>query len=134
VRSVSREPVSATPPHGPESQAAANALEYGSVATQGGFKALLAVDSTQHVRGGVAYPAVLLTTGMNDPRVAPWQPGKMTAHLQAATSSGRPILLLVDFDAGHGMGSTKEQRDKEMADQMAFFYWQIGRPEYQPAR
>jgi prolyl oligopeptidase len=111
----------------------ANSLEYGSVKTEAGFKALYAVDSTQHVKPGVPYPAVLLTTGMNDPRVAPWQPGKMAAHLQAATSSDRPVLLLVDFDAGHGMGSTKQQRDREMADQMAFFYWQIGRTGYQPA-
>ncbi|MGB8840035.1 MAG: prolyl oligopeptidase family serine peptidase [Aliidongia sp.] len=111
----------------------ANSLEYGSVATEAGFKALYAVDATQHVVQGTPYPAVLLTTGMNDPRVAPWQPGKMAAHLQAATSSGRPVLLLVDFDAGHGMGSTKQQRDREIADQMAFLYWQIGRPGFQPA-
>jgi prolyl oligopeptidase len=111
----------------------ANSLEYGSVATEAGFKALLAVDAYQHVKPGVAYPAVLLITGMNDPRVAPWQPGKMTARLQAATGSGRPVLLRVDFDAGHGIGSTKAQRDAETADQLAFFYWQIGKPEYQPA-
>jgi prolyl oligopeptidase len=111
----------------------ANALEYGSIATEAGFRALLAIDATQHVQPGVDYPAVLLSTGMNDPRVAPWQPGKMAAHLQAATHSQRPVLLLVDFNAGHGMGSTKAQRDQEMADQMAFFYWQLGRPGYQPA-
>jgi prolyl oligopeptidase len=110
----------------------ANSLEYGSTANEAGFKALYAVDSTQHVRAGVRYPAVLLTTGMNDPRVAPWQPGKMTAHLQAANPHGRPVLLLVDFDAGHGIGSTKSQRDRELADQMAFFYWQIGKRGYQP--
>jgi prolyl oligopeptidase len=56
----------------------------------------------------------------------------MTARLQATTSSGRPVLLLADFGAGHGMGSTRSQRDSEFADQLAFLYWQIGRPEYQP--
>lgn len=110
----------------------ANSLEYGSTKTEQGFKDLYSVDATQHVKPGVAYPAVLLTSGFNDPRVAPWQPGKMAAHLQAATSSGRPVLFLVDFDAGHGMGSSKSQRDREIADQMAFLYWQMGRPEYQP--
>ena len=109
----------------------ANSLEYGSTKTPAGFAALYAVDATQHVRDGVAYPAVLLTSGYNDPRVAPWQPGKMAAHLQAATSSGKPVLFLVDFDAGHGMGSSRTQRDREMADQLAFLYWQIGRPGYQ---
>ena len=110
----------------------ANSLEYGSTRTKAGFEALYAVDATQHVKPGVAYPAVLLTSGYNDPRVAPWQPGKMAARLQAATSSGRPVLFLVDFDAGHGIGSTKSQRDRELADQLAFLYWQIGRPDHQP--
>jgi prolyl oligopeptidase len=58
----------------------------------------------------------------------------MAARLQAATSSGLPVLLLVDPDAGHGMGSTKLQRDREIADQLAFLYWQIGWPAYQPTR
>jgi prolyl oligopeptidase len=109
----------------------ANSLEYGSTATRTGFDALYAVDSTQHLKEHTPYPAVLLTTGMNDPRVAPWQPGKMTARLQATTSSGRPVILLADFGAGHGMGSTRSQRDQEFADQLAFLYWQIGRPGYQ---
>ena len=117
-----------------ETDGAANALEYGSVTTETGFRALAAVDALSHVKDATPYPAVLLTTGLNDPRVAPWQPGKMAARLQAATSSGRPVLLLVDPDAGHGMGSTKLQRDREVADQMAFLYWQIGRPGYQPQR
>ena len=110
----------------------ANSLEYGSTKTEAGFRALYAVDATQHVVPGTAYPAVLLTSGFNDPRVAPWQPGKMAAHLQAATTSGRPVLFLVDFDAGHGMGSSKSQVDRELADQLAFLYWQTGKPGYQP--
>ncbi|HWY16225.1 MAG TPA: prolyl oligopeptidase family serine peptidase [Rhizomicrobium sp.] len=115
-----------------ETDGAANSLEYGSVKTEDGFKALANVDAILHVMGGVAYPAVMLTTGMNDPRVAPWQPGKMAAALQGASSSGNPVILRVDFEAGHGFGSTKSQRDAEMADQMAFFYWQIGKRGYQP--
>jgi prolyl oligopeptidase len=116
-----------------ETDGEANSKEYGSVKTEGGFRALLAMDALSHVKDGTAYPAVLLSTGLNDPRVAPWQPGKMAARLQAASSSGRPVLLLVDVDAGHGIGSTKAQRDREIADQLAFLYWQIGRPGYQRA-
>ena len=59
---------------------------------------------------------------MNDPRVAPWEAAKMTARLQAATSSGKPILLRVDYDAGHGMGSTKSQHDIELADELSFLF------------
>ncbi|HEX3663988.1 MAG TPA: prolyl oligopeptidase family serine peptidase [Rhizomicrobium sp.] len=111
-----------------------NALEYGSVKTGPGFRGLLAMDALSHVKDGVAYPAVMLTTGMNDPNVAPWQPGKMAARLQKATVSGRPVLLRVDTDAGHGSGPTKQQADSIMADQMAFMYWQMGKPEYQPSK
>jgi prolyl oligopeptidase len=111
-----------------------NAVEYGSVKTEPGFRALQAMDAFSHVKNGVAYPAVMLTTGMNDPNVAPWQPGKMAARLQQATSSGRPVLLRVDTDAGHGSGPTKQQADKVMADELAFLYWQMGKPEYQPEK
>lgn len=104
----------------------ANIPEFGTVKEPDGFKALFAMDAYQHVKAGVAYPAVLLTTGANDPRVAPWQAAKMAARLQAATSSGKSVLLRVEYDAGHGMGSTKSQRDAESADEMAFLLWQLG--------
>ena len=80
------------------------------------------------------YPAVLLTTGANDPRVAPWQAAKMAARLQASTTSGKPVLLRVDYDAGHGLGSTKSQRDVELADEISFLFWQLGVEGFQPHR
>jgi len=98
---------------------AVNTPEFGSVKDADGFKALFAMDAYQHVKDGTPYPAVLLITGANDPRVDPWQLFKMTARLQAATSSKNPVLLRVDTDAGHGIGSTKTQRDKITADQAA---------------
>jgi prolyl oligopeptidase len=104
----------------------ANIPEFGTVKEADGFKALYAMDAYQHVKPNTQYPAILLTTGVNDPRVAPWQAAKMTARLQASTSSGKPILLRVDYDAGHGIGSTKSQRDAELADEMAFLFWQLG--------
>jgi prolyl oligopeptidase len=111
-----------------------NIPEFGSVTTPEGFKALYAMDATQHVKPGVAYPAVMLTTGINDPRVPSFESAKMAAHLQAATSSGRPVLLRVDYDAGHGIGSTKAQRDHLLADKFAFMFWQFGMPGFQPAQ
>ena len=98
---------------------AVNTPEFGSVKDADGFKALSAMDAYQHVKDGTAYPAVLVITGANDPRVDPWQLFKMTARLQAATSSKNPILLRIDYDAGHGMGSSKTQRDLITADQAA---------------
>ncbi len=96
----------------------ANIPEFGTVTEPDGFKALFAMDAYQHVKANTPYPAVLLTTGVNDPRVAPWEAAKMAARLQASTSSGKPILLRVDYDAGHGMGSTKSQHDIELADEL----------------
>jgi prolyl oligopeptidase len=84
------------------------------------------------VKDGVAYPAVLLTTGTNDPRVTSWEPAKMAARLQAASSSGKPVLLRVDYDAGHGLGSTRTQNVQEWADDFAFLLWQLGERNFQP--
>lgn len=111
----------------------ANIPEFGTIKEPDGFKALYAMDAYQHVKPDTAYPAVLLTTGVNDPRVAPWQAAKMAARLQASTTSGKPVLMRVDYDAGHGLGSTKSQRDAELADEIAFLFWQFGVPEFQPA-
>jgi prolyl oligopeptidase len=114
-------------PNGPP-----NIAEFGTVTDPDGFKALYAMDAYQHVKDGVAYPGVLLTAGINDPRVDPSQPAKMAARLQAATSNKKSILLRVDYDAGHGMGSTRAQHDLEFADEMSFLLWQAGDPEFQP--
>jgi prolyl oligopeptidase len=106
--------------------------EWGAISEQPGYLALKSIDSYQAVKDGAAYPAVLLTTGVTDPRVAPFHVGKMAARLQAASSSGKPILLRVDFDAGHGVGSTRAQQDREAADTYAFLLWQTGVKGYQP--
>ena len=111
-----------------------NIPEFGSYKTEPGFQALYAMDSYLHVKDGVAYPATLLTAGMNDPRVDPWESMKMTARLQAATSSGKPVLLRLEYEAGHGIGSTRAQRDAETADVYSFALWQLGQPGFQPQR
>jgi len=112
----------------------ANIPEFGTVREPDGFKGLYAMDAYQHVKPNTPYPAVLLTTGVNDPRVAPWQAAKMTARLQASTNSGKPVLLRVDYDAGHGMGSTKSQRESELADELTFLLWQFGASDFQPQK
>ncbi len=109
-----------------------NIPEFGTVTNKEQFPYMLKMDAFNQVRRGVAYPAVLLTGGVNDPRVPVWISAKMTAKLQADTSSHRPILLRVDFDAGHGIGSTRKQHDDEVADEFAFLLWQFGEEGYQP--
>lgn len=106
--------------------------EWGAISDPAGYRALKEIDSYEHVRDGTPYPAVLLTTGVTDPRVAPFHVAKMTARLQAATSSRNPVLLRVDYDAGHGVGSTRAQQDREAADTYAFLLWRTKVAGHQP--
>jgi prolyl oligopeptidase len=108
-----------------------NIPEFGTVTKEDEFRALLAMSSYHQVKDGTAYPAVMLMHGVNDPRVDYWHSAKMAARLGAATSSGKPILLNLDYDAGHGVGATKEQRQRESADYFAFLFWQTGHAEFQ---
>ncbi len=116
-----------TTPNGPP-----NVVEFGSVKTRQGFHDLYAMSAYAHVHKGTKYPAVLLMTGANDPRVAPWIVAKMAARLQAASASGKPVLLRVDYDAGHGIGSTRSQEDRKLADELSFLLWQFGERGFQP--
>lgn len=109
-----------------------NIPEFGTVKNEAGFKALLAMSTYANTKPGTAYPAVLLTHGVNDPRVEVWQSTKAAARLMAATTSGKPVLIRLDFDAGHGIGNTKKQQLEERADWFAFLLWQMGVPGYQP--
>ena len=102
--------------------------EWGPIIDARSFEVMYAMDSYHAVKDGVAYPAVLCQTGITDPRVAPWHMAKLAARLQAATSSNRPVLLRIDFDAGHGIGSTREQQDSLAADIWSFVLWQNGNP------
>ena len=117
-----------TEPNGPP-----NVPETGSTKDEAGFHGLYAMSAYEHVHDGVAYPATLFSTGANDPRVAPWQMAKMSARVQAATSGKAPILLRVDYDAGHGIGSSNAQYEQELADMWSFALWQMGDPAFQPA-
>ncbi len=103
-----------------------NTPEFGSCESEAGFQALYAMDAFLHVRDGVNYPAMLITHGITDPRVEPWQSAKFAARVQAASASGKPVLLRMDYEAGHGIGSTKTQLLQERADIFAFMMWQFG--------
>jgi prolyl oligopeptidase len=109
-----------------------NIPEFGSVQTEEGFKALLAMSPYHAVKDGVKYPAVLISTGVNDPRVDAWEAAKLAARMQAASTSGKPILLRLDYSAGHGFGSTKKSQYEERADIFAFLFWQAEVKAFQP--
>lgn len=109
-----------------------NISEFGSTKTEDGFRGLYAMSPYANVQDGVKYPAVLVTTGINDPRVDPWEPAKFAARLEAATASGKPVLLRVDYHAGHGVTSSNDQRLQADADMWSFILWQTGDPNFQP--
>ncbi|MGA9854654.1 MAG: prolyl oligopeptidase family serine peptidase [Gammaproteobacteria bacterium] len=113
-------------PNGPP-----NIPEFGSIKTKQGFEDLYAMDSVVHVKKGTTYPAILISTGLNDPRVAPWVPAKFAAAMMAA-GSPNPVLLRIDTQAGHGIGSTRSQSDELAADWIAFVFWRAGLPDWQP--
>ncbi len=103
-----------------------NTAEYGSVKNADEFKALYAYSPLHHVKDGVAYPAVLLLTGVHDGRVDPSNSYKMAARLQAAAPPGRPVLLRVDFGSGHGLGDSASAAADRRADVYAFLLAQLG--------
>jgi prolyl oligopeptidase len=108
-----------------------NIPEFGTRTNEAGFKALLAMSTYHQIKDGTKYPAVLLTHGVNDPRVEVWHTTKTAARLIAASTSGKPTLVRLDYDAGHGVGNTRTQQQQERADMYSFLMWQFGMPGYE---
>jgi prolyl oligopeptidase len=104
-----------------------NVTEYGTVKDPEQFKALFAYSPLNNVKDAAPYPSVLFLTGANDPRVDPYHSRKMTARLQAATSSGHPVLLRTSGDTGH-IGSPLSVEIEENADVYAFLFHELGAP------
>ena len=105
-----------------------NVTEYGDVHDATQFKATLAYSPLQNIKSCTRFPAVLMTTGVNDPRVAPWQSRKFAAALQSACRTGMPILLLTRMHAGHGIGAPFSQRVGNAAIALTFFAHELGLP------
>jgi len=76
------------------------------------------------VKPGTQYPPIMITTGLNDPRVSSWAPAKLAATLLKSGTTN-PVLLRVDEDAGHGIGSTKTQGDQLYSDILSFIKWRL---------
>jgi prolyl oligopeptidase len=100
--------------------------EYGSPDDPQQFAWLQAYSPYHRVRDGVGYPSVLLATAESDTRVDPMHARKMTARLQAATASGRPILLRLESKAGHGAGKPIAKVLEELTDTWSFVFQELG--------
>lgn len=104
-----------------------NIPEFGTVKDSVECKALYEMDGVQHVVEGTQYPAIMGVGGFNDPRVMVWEPGKFVASAQKASTSGKPVLLKVNYDDGH-FTEDREVTYANFADQFAFMMWQCGHP------
>jgi len=100
--------------------------EYGSSENPEQFKYLHAYSPYHHVKPGAKYPAVMFVTGDSDTRVDPLHARKMAARLQAATGSGRPVLLLYDTKSGHSGGRPVSKQIEETTDELSFLFAQLG--------
>jgi len=103
-----------------------NVTEFGTVKDPEQFKALYTYSPYHHVADGTKYPSILMMTGANDGRVAPYHSRKMIARLDEANKSGNPILLRTSSSAGHGIGTALGERIKQLADIYAFLFAQLG--------
>ncbi len=103
-----------------------NVTEFGTVKDPEQFKALYAYSPYHQVVDGTKYPSILMMTGANDGRVAPYHSRKMTARLDEANKSNNPILLRTSSSAGHGIGTALSERIKQSADIYAFLFAQLG--------
>ncbi|HEU5313466.1 MAG TPA: prolyl oligopeptidase family serine peptidase [Candidatus Udaeobacter sp.] len=103
-----------------------NVTEFGTIKNPGQFQALYAYSPYHHVVDGTKYPSILMMTGANDGRVAPYQSRKMVARLDEANKSQNPILLRTSSSAGHGIGTALNERINQLADIYAFLFAQLG--------
>lgn len=101
-------------------------LEYGDASKPEQFRYLLKYSPYQNVKQGTKYPAILLVSGDRDTRVPPLQARKMTARLQAATTSGLPVLLHYETETGHVGAVRRSEQIQGPARELAFLFWQLG--------
>ncbi len=101
-----------------------NVTEFGSVKEADQFHAMFAYSPYHHVREGTKYPAILFTTGDNDPRVDPMNSRKMAAKLQA-TGTRQPVLLRTSSKAGHGFGSSLDEEIALSSDTITFLVHEL---------
>lgn len=99
--------------------------EYGSSENPEQFKYLYAYSPYHNVKKGTNYPAVLFITGDADTRVAPLHARKMAALMQAATGSGKPVIIRYHTKAGHSGGQPVSQQIDDLTDSLSFLLWQL---------
>ena len=111
----------------------ADAKEFGTVKDSAEAMGLIEMDAYLHVKAGINYPAVIAVGGINDTRVPVWQPAKFVAALQHANASSRPVLLIINYDSGHG-SDEKFVTYRSFANMLSLALWQAGHKDFQPVK
>ncbi|WP_052208723.1 S9 family peptidase [Croceibacterium mercuriale] len=100
--------------------------EWGNpIEDQAAFELIRSYSPYDQVRAQ-AYPPLLVTAGLNDPRVTYWEPAKWVARLRELKTDGNELLLKTNMGAGHGGKSGRFQSLEETAEEFAFILWQLG--------
>jgi len=89
------------------------------------FETILSYDPYSNV-SAQAYPPLMVTAGLNDPRVTYWEPAKWVAKLRSTKTDGNILLLKTNMGAGHGGKSGRFESLHETAEEFAFILWQLG--------
>lgn len=105
--------------------------EMGDPNTEAGFKGLVAQDAYLMLADATASPDWFLTIGLNDRRVDPWMSAKFAARALERFGDTRLVFIRSDAEAGHGVGSTRDQVNEEVADAFAFLLNRFGDSEFQ---
>ncbi|HYD24871.1 MAG TPA: S9 family peptidase [Croceibacterium sp.] len=101
--------------------------EWGNpIEDQAAFELIHSYSPYDNVRAQ-AYPPLLVTAGLNDPRVTYWEPAKWVARLRELKTDDNELLLKTNMGAGHGGKSGRFESLKETAEEFAFILWQMGR-------
>jgi prolyl oligopeptidase len=100
--------------------------EYGSADDPKQFPYLLKYSPYQNVKAGTEYPSIMFFTGDSDTRVDPLHARKTTPLVQAASASGRPVLLHYSLAGGHSAGVSVEQAVQDHADELTFLWTESG--------
>ncbi len=94
--------------------------EWGNpIADADAYRAIAAYSPYDNV-AAQAYPPMLVTAGLNDPRVTYWEPAKWVARLRERKTNASPLLLKTNMGAGHGGKSGRFEALREMAEEYAF--------------
>jgi prolyl oligopeptidase len=105
--------------------------EFGDPGTEVGFRGLALQDAYLMLDQAADSPDWFITVGLNDHRVEPWMSAKFAAKALQKFGDKRLVLIRADAEAGHGVGSTRDQTVEEWADTFSFLLNRFGDPEFQ---